>query len=193
LNINTEQVLKAARTKWNFLDFKPGLVGGHCIGVDPYYLIHRANQVNVNPQIISAARQINEATVRRVITEFVARYVKNGVTNKNVLILGVAFKENCGDLRNSKAITIVKELCSHGFVVDVVDPLVNPVDFSSETGLVLNNNIIGKKYGGVIVTVSHDIFLTKYPVSILKKCFSKKSIFFDLKETFPEISNDFSL
>ena len=126
LGIDTMDVLTAAQTKWNFLPFTPGLVGGHCIGVDPYYLTHRAERAGYHPEVILAGRRINDGVGQRVARECVKRILRNGSTSKLVTVLGLTFKENVPDIRNSKVVDIIHELKSFGASVQVHDPLASP-------------------------------------------------------------------
>lgn len=163
LNINTSDVLDAASTKWNFLPFKPGLVGGHCIGVDPYYLTHKAQSVGYNPEIILAGRRLNDSMSKFVANQFVKLLIKNGckINGSRVLLLGLSFKENCPDIRNSKAIDVYNELIDFGLQVDVFDPHVDKQEVSNEFGVtILSNNQIPDldSYEGVMHVVAHDEF-----------------------------------
>ncbi len=162
MEIDTQDVLDAAGTKWNFLPFKPGLVGGHCIGVDPYYLAHKAMELGYNPEIILAGRRLNDSMGPFVVHETVKLMIKKGlqVNGANVLVLGITFKEDCPDIRNSRAIDIVEELKSYSINVDVFDPWASPEEVKSEygIGLISNKDEIIKKYDGIIIAVSHKEF-----------------------------------
>ncbi len=162
MDIDTQDVLDAAGTKWNFLPFKPGLVGGHCIGVDPYYLAHKAMELGYNPEIILAGRRLNDSMGPFVVHETVKLMIKKGlqVNGANVLVLGITFKEDCPDIRNSRAIDIVEELKSYSINVDVFDPWASPKEVKSEygIGLISNKDEIDKKYDGIIIAVSHKEF-----------------------------------
>ncbi len=162
MEIDTQDVLDAAGTKWNFLPFKPGLVGGHCIGVDPYYLAHKAMELGYNPEIILAGRRLNDSMGPFVVHETVKLMIKKGlqVNGANVLVLGITFKEDCPDIRNSRAIDIVEELKSYSINVDVFDPWASPEEVKSEygIGLISNKDEINKKYDGIIIAVSHKEF-----------------------------------
>lgn len=162
-NINTSDVLDAASTKWNFLPFKPGLVGGHCIGVDPYYLTHKAQSVGYNPEIILAGRRLNDSMSKFVANQFVKLLIKNGckINGSRVLLLGLSFKENCPDIRNSKAIDVYNELIDFGLQVDVFDPHVDKQEVFNEFGLtILSNNQTPDldSYEGVVHVVAHAEF-----------------------------------
>lgn len=137
IGIDTSEVLAAAATKWNFLNFKPGLVGGHCIGVDPYYLTHKAQSLGYLPEVILAGRRINDSMGKYVATEVVKLMIKNGQRAKaNVLQLGITFKENCSDIRYSHAVDVVYGLQEFGCHVDVFDPIADPEEVKKEYGIV---------------------------------------------------------
>ncbi len=160
LDIDTEAVLAAAGTKWNFLNFKPGLVGGHCIGVDPYYLTHKAQEIGYLPQIILAGRRINDSMGEYVVSQVVRLMIKKRihVANAKVLILGLAFKENCPDVRNTRVIDIVNEMNSFGASVDVYDPLVDAGAVEAEYGIKLLEELKSKPYDAIIFAVPHAEF-----------------------------------
>jgi UDP-N-acetyl-D-galactosamine dehydrogenase len=160
LNIDTESVLEAAGTKWNFLPFKPGLVGGHCIGVDPYYLTYKAQAVGHNPEIILAGRRINDNMGFFVVGEVLNLMHKKNINieNANILILGLAFKENCPDIRNTRVVDLVKEFKDYKCNVDVYDPLVNKIDAINEYGITLVSKPKEGKYDVILLAVAHDIF-----------------------------------
>lgn len=162
MNIDTIEVLEAAGTKWNFLPFRPGLVGGHCIGVDPYYLTHKAINLGYNPEIILAGRRINDGMGAFVANKLIKFMIKKGhkVNNTNVLILGITFKENCPDIRNSKVIDIINELKEFGCNVDVYDPWANEKEVKEEYGLqLLEKEFLDfNKYSGVMMAVAHNEF-----------------------------------
>ena len=163
MGIDTLDVLEAAGTKWNFLPFRPGLVGGHCIGVDPYYLTHKAVHYGYNPEIILAGRRINDSMGAFVANKLVKQMIKKGlkVNSVKVLILGITFKENCPDTRNSKVIDIIRELKEFGCDVDVFDPLADKNEVLRQYGLSLIydlKQIDIKEYSGMILAVAHDEF-----------------------------------
>ena len=163
MDIDTLDVLEAAGTKWNFLPFRPGLVGGHCIGVDPYYLTHKAVKLGYNPEIILAGRRINDQMGAFVANQLVKLMIKkeHKIHNSRVLVLGITFKENCPDIRNSKVIDIINELKSFGCVIDVFDPWADKEEVKHEYGIdILSsiNDIREKKYKGVILAVAHNQF-----------------------------------
>src|SRR5690554_5191934 len=160
MGIDTEAVLKAAGTKWNFLPFRPGLVGGHCIGVDPYYLTHKAESIGYHPEMILAGRRINDNMSRYVASEFIKALLKKDITVKGarVLIMGLTFKENCPDLRNTRVVDIVKELKEYGIQVDVYDPWVNPKEAEHEYGISPIAKPEENTYDAMILAVSHNQF-----------------------------------
>ena len=162
MGIDTNEVLEAAGTKWNFLPFKPGLVGGHCIGVDPYYLAQKAMELGYNPEIILAGRRLNDSMGPFVSQETIKMMIKNGtpIKDANVLVLGITFKEDCPDIRNSRAIDIVRELETYNVNVDVFDPWATAAEVKHEYGLDLlsSKKDITKKYDGIIIAVSHKEF-----------------------------------
>ena len=178
MGIDTTEVLAAASTKWNFLKYKPGLVGGHCIGVDPYYLAHKAESLGYHPQVILSGRRVNDNMSTFVASKVVKLMIQNGliVRNSKVLVLGITFKENCPDIRNSKVIDVYNELTQYGLNVEVYDPHASPEDVLNEYKIKMVN-ILGK-YEAIILAVSHDQFL-QINYSDLKVC--KKSILFDIK------------
>jgi UDP-N-acetyl-D-glucosamine/UDP-N-acetyl-D-galactosamine dehydrogenase len=161
IGIDTKEVLEAAGTKWNFLPFRPGLVGGHCIGVDPYYLTYKADSVGYHPQMILAGRRINDNMGVYIANNVIKLMAQHNlpINNGKVLVLGITFKENCPDIRNSKVVDIVHELKSFGTVVDIFDPLADADEVNHEYGLSLTSKL-EKKYHAIILTVSHQEFLS---------------------------------
>ncbi len=161
IGIDTTDVLEAAGTKWNFLKFKPGLVGGHCIGVDPYYLAHKAESLGYHPQVILSGRRVNDTMGMFVANKVVKLLIQKGNTIKGskALILGITFKENCPDIRNTKVVDIYKELEQFGMEVDIYDPWADKEEVRLEYGIGLEGSIEGKKYSSIIVAVSHTKFL----------------------------------
>lgn len=162
LGIDTQHVLEASATKWNFLPFKPGLVGGHCIGVDPYYLAQKAQEAGYHPEIILAGRRLNDGMGRYIAGEFVKLMIKKDITVKNaeVLVLGITFKENCPDVRNTKVVDIISELKSYGTNVHVYDPQANAGDVMHEYGISIISQLeAGKKYDSIMLAVAHKNFL----------------------------------
>jgi len=162
MNIDTHDVLEAASTKWNFLPFKPGLVGGHCIGVDPYYLAQKAQEAGYHPEIILAGRRMNDSMGKYVASEVVKLMIQNEIPIKNskALMLGITFKENCPDIRNTKATDIYHELISYGINVDIYDPWASPEEVLHEYGLTITKKLTESvEYGAVILAVAHDEFM----------------------------------
>lgn len=160
MGIDTESVLKAAGTKWNFLPFRPGLVGGHCIGVDPYYLTHKAEAVGYHPQVILAGRRINDGMGAYVAGQLVKAMLKRRiqVNGARVLVLGLTFKENCPDLRNTRVVDVVHELQDYGIHIDIYDPWTNPDEARHEYGVNLVESPINDYYDGIVLAVAHDQF-----------------------------------
>jgi UDP-N-acetyl-D-galactosamine dehydrogenase len=159
MNIDTHEVLEAAGTKWNFLPFKPGLVGGHCIGVDPYYLTHKAESLGHRAEVIIAGRRINDnmgAHIAGRVIKLMAQH-QLPIHNANILVLGITFKENCPDIRNSKVVDVIRELQSYGTQVDVYDPQADAAEVNHENGLALVASL-NKKYHAIVLAVSHDEF-----------------------------------
>jgi UDP-N-acetyl-D-galactosamine dehydrogenase len=161
MNIDTQAVLEAAGTKWNFLPFKPGLVGGHCIGVDPYYLAQKAQEVGYHPEIILAGRRLNDSMGEYVASQVVKLMLKHDlkIKNANVLVLGITFKENCPDVRNTKAVDVVRQLMSYETHVDIFDPWANPDEVEHEYKLTSYNKMPNKKYEAIVLCVAHKEFL----------------------------------
>lgn len=161
LGLDTHEVLEAARTKWNFLPFTPGLVGGHCIGVDPYYLTFRAQQVGYHPEIVLAGRRINDGMARHVADRVARLMMGRGmpVVGSHILVAGLTFKENCPDLRNSQVVEVVRELSALNAKVSVWDPVADPCAAQAEYGVALTDPTPGA-YDGVIIAVAHDAFRT---------------------------------
>jgi len=187
LGIDTAQVLKAAGTKWNFLPFSPGLVGGHCIGVDPYYLTYRAERAGYKPELILAGRKRNDSMgkylVDRIIKMMIHRDIR--IRNSKILVLGVAFKENCADIRNSRVVDIIREFESFEADVDVVDSNVDPAKCAEDHNLVILNGIPAKKYQAIVLAVAHDEFraLNFEQISKLR---DSECVVFDIKGALPE-------
>jgi len=186
LDIDTKAVLAAAGTKWNFLNFSPGLVGGHCIGVDPYYLAQKAIETGYDPEIILAGRKMNDSMGSYVATETVKMMINKGATIKGsrALVLGITFKENCPDIRNSRVIDIIKELQSYHVEVDVYDPWASKEEVKHEYGLDLigSDDALQTNYDAVILAVAHNAFLKLD----MKKLKSPTSVLFDVKSLLPK-------
>ncbi|QCD44510.1 nucleotide sugar dehydrogenase [Campylobacter mucosalis] len=179
LGIDTSEVLAAAATKWNFLNFRPGLVGGHCIGVDPYYLTHKAQELGYHPEIILAGRRINDNMGKYVASQVIKLMIKRGILiNKaRVLVLGVTFKENCPDIRNSRVIDVINELKDFGCVVDVSDPWADTKEVKHEYGFDLVQNYVLKDYDCVVLAVAHNEF---------KSIDLEDSLVYDIKNIYPK-------
>ena len=183
MGIDTMDVLEAAGTKWNFLPFRPGLVGGHCIGVDPYYLAQCAQRFGYNPEIILSGRRMNDSMGEYVASETVKKMLKKGVKvlDSNVLILGFTFKENCPDVRNTKVIDIYNSLKEYNVNITVVDPWANTEIVKKEYGIKVGNNIPNQKYDAIIVSVAHNEFLNMDVRQYLKD----NGVIFDVKCILP--------
>ncbi len=182
LGIDTHEVLEAAGTKWNFLPFRPGLVGGHCIGVDPYYLAQKAQEVGYHPEIILAGRRLNDTMGKYVAGEIVKLMVKKDikVKNSNVLMLGITFKENCPDIRNTKAIDVYNELLTYNTNVDVYDPWASKEEVNHEYGIEVMNELPNKKYDAIVLTVAHNEF-REIEINSLQE---QDSVLYDVKGFF---------
>ena len=178
LGIDTNEVLKAAATKWNFLSFKPGLVGGHCIGVDPYYLTHKAQQVGYNPEIILAGRRLNDNMGIYVANQVIKLMIKKGksIDGSKVLVLGITFKENCPDIRNSRVIDVIKELKEFGCDVDISDYWADADEVKREYNLDLQNDVDYDGYEAIVLAVAHDKFKALKIDNTDKVIFDIKSI-----------------
>jgi len=160
MGIDTHDVLEAAGTKWNFLPFKPGLVGGHCIGVDPYYLAQKAQEVGYHPEIILAGRRLNDSMGEYVASQVVKLMIKRGITinNSNLLMLGITFKENCPDVRNTKIVDVIAALKDYGIKVTVYDPWANPAEVEHEYGLETVTEMPSQKFDAIVLGVAHKEF-----------------------------------
>lgn len=179
MDIDTQDVLEAAGTKWNFLPFKPGLVGGHCIGVDPYYLAQKAQEYGYHPEIILAGRRLNDSMGKYVAEQVVKAMIKKDIpVNKaQILMLGITFKENCPDVRNTKIVDVIAALKDYGVEVDIFDPWANPIEVSHEYGLEVRNNLSPSQFDAVILGVAHSEFL-KLDLSLYLK---PHSVLYDVK------------
>ncbi len=186
LGIDTLEVLEAAGSKWNFLPFRPGLVGGHCIGVDPYYLTHKAQAIGYHPEIILAGRRINDSMGHYVARETVKLMIKRGmqVAGARVLVLGLTFKENCPDLRNTRVVDIVAELQSFGVAVDVHDPWIDPAEADHEYGIRPVESPDAGVYDAVIVAVAHRQF-SELGITGLRAFGKPGAVVYDVKYLFP--------
>lgn len=194
MGIDTEAVLTAAGTKWNFLPFRPGLVGGHCIGVDPYYLTHKAQAIGYNPEIILAGRRLNDSMGEYVVTQLVKTMIKRRiqVESAKVLILGLSFKENCPDVRNTKVINIVHELQEYNIAVDVYDPWVNTADAEREYSITPISQPLLNQYDGVILAVAHEQFI-KMGIDRIRALGKENHVLYDLKYVFNKEDTDIRL
>ena len=194
IGIDTDAVLKAAGTKWNFLPFRPGLVGGHCIGVDPYYLTHKAEAMGYHPQVILAGRRINDGMGAYVASQLVKAMLKRRVhvDGARVLILGLTFKENCPDMRNTRVVDVVAELRDYGVHVDVHDPWVDAEDVKQEYGLTLVTTPEPEAYDGVILAVAHDSY-REAGAAALRGYGRPGHVFCDLKSVFSRDESDLRL
>lgn len=197
MGIDTEAVLTAAGTKWNFLPFRPGLVGGHCIGVDPYYLTHKAQAIGYNPEIILAGRRLNDSMGEYVVTQLVKTMIKKRiqVEGAKVLILGLSFKENCPDVRNTKVIDIVHELKEYNIDVDVFDPWVDADEAQHEYAITPINdiaNLSDHSYDGIILAVAHNQFV-EMGVEKIRELGKSNHVLYDLKYLFDSDLSDIRL
>ena len=161
MGIDTQDVLEAAGTKWNFLPFKPGLVGGHCIGVDPYYLAQKAQEIGYHPEIILAGRRMNDSMGQYVASEVVKLMLQNDIKVKGakILVLGITFKENCPDVRNTKVVDVIKNLKEYGVEITIFDPLANPSEVQHEYNLETTNEMPVGKFDSIVLTVAHKEFM----------------------------------
>ena len=193
LNIDTEEVLKAAGTKWNFLNFRPGLVGGHCIGVDPYYLTYKADKVGLKPEVILAGRKTNDSMSKTIVKRFLEQFENKNIklTNSRVLIMGLTFKENCPDIRNSKVFDVIDELHKSKINVDVYDPWIKDKN-------IINRDIRfietpkTNEYDGIIISVAHEQF-KELGINQIRSFGKEKNIIFDLKYIFDSDYTDLRL
>jgi len=187
LGIDTLEVLEAAGTKWNFLPFRPGLVGGHCIGVDPYYLTHKAQEIGYHPEIILAGRRINDDMGSHVVERIVKQMTKRRVhvVDSNVLILGLTFKENCPDLRNTRVIDMVREFDEYQANVDVYDPWVDPQEAQKEYAITPLKSLDQKRYDAIVIAVAHRQFL-EMGIEQIRQLGNDNCVIFDTKSLFPK-------
>ncbi|MES0824919.1 Vi polysaccharide biosynthesis UDP-N-acetylglucosamine C-6 dehydrogenase TviB [Ruegeria sp. SCP11] len=194
MDIDTEAVLRAAGTKWNFLPFRPGLVGGHCIGVDPYYLTHKAEAVGHHPQIILAGRRLNDSMGGYIVSQLVKRMMRDGinVACARVLVMGLTFKENCPDLRNTRVVDIIEELEDYGITVDVYDPHADSQAAQAEYGISLIEEPQPGAYDGVVLAVAHQEFKALDPVQI-RSYGKEQSVLYDVKSCLPKEASDLRL
>ena len=194
LGINTQDVLSAASTKWNFLSFTPGLVGGHCIGVDPYYLTYKAQSVGHNPDFIISGRRINEGVAGDIADRTILEMAKRKLisSSSKVLILGCTFKENCPDIRNSKVFDLIDRLTSVNMEVHVWDPYIGSTDWSSNNYKILDTMPDKSSYSAILLTVAHAEF-KRLGSKNIRRLGLPSHVFFDVKSAFPSSESDFSL
>ena len=186
LNIDTEEVLLAAGTKWNFLPFRPGLVGGHCIGVDPYYLTHKAQAVGYNPEIIQASRHLNDSMGNYIVGQVIKLMLKKRIhiAEAKILITGLTFKENCPDIRNSRVIDIINEFENYGSQVDVYDPWVDPQQTLHEYNITPIINPITNHYDAIILAVKHEQFI-QMGAEAIRALGKEQHVLYDIKYLLP--------
>lgn len=193
LDINTQDVLEAAATKWNFLKYSPGLVGGHCIGVDPYYLAQKAQEEGYNPEIILAGRRMNDGMGQYVAQEVIKLMIRKEckVKNGKILVMGITFKENCPDIRNTKVIDVITELETYNLNIDVYDPWANAAEVKKEFGisLIKDASTLQNDYNAIVVTVPHNEFKSFE----LKNYTAETCVIFDVKSLFPKNTVDGTL
>ncbi len=187
MKINTNEVLEAAKTKWNFNYYTPGLVGGHCIGVDPYYLAYKAKEVGINPKVILSGRHINDS-----MHDYIFQQIKKIKNIKKIAHLGVTFKEDCRDFRNSMSVRLVKKLIKNNFKVDVFDPIVNFDEFKNIEKIKLRKKLKKKYYDLVLIAVPHKKIIN-LGFNGINKLLNKRGLIFDLKGKIPSIVSTFSL
>lgn len=194
IGIDTEAVLQAAGTKWNFLPFRPGLVGGHCIGVDPYYLTHKAQELGYHPEVILAGRRINDGMGAYIVSQLVKAMVKKRiqVDGARVLVMGLAFKENCPDLRNTRVVDILKELCDYNITADVYDPWVSAEEAQHEYQVTPIKELVTDQYDAVILAVAHEQF-RGMGIKGIRALGKPTNIVYDLKYLFPAETTDLRL
>lgn len=186
LGIDTEEVLLAAGTKWNFLPFRPGLVGGHCIGVDPYYLTHKAKEIGYHPEVILAGRRINDGMGKYVVSQVVKKMIKKRihVEDANVLIMGLTFKQNCPDLRNTRVVDMIREFREYGANVDVYDPWVNPAEAEHEYSITPVKEPEVGKYDAIVLAVAHEQF-KELGTEAIRNLGQRDCVVYDIKYVLP--------
>ena len=191
LDIDTEEVLMAAGTKWNFLPFRPGLVGGHCIGVDPYYLTYKAQSIGYNPEIILSGRRINDGMGEYVVSRLIKLMLKKRlhVRESDILIMGLTFKENCPDLRNTRVVDIINELQTYGVNVHVYDPWVDPEEAYKEYGIKPIATLEEGRFDTILLAVAHEQF-KQMDIKQLRAFGKPDSVIYDLKYLFPAEQTD---
>jgi UDP-N-acetyl-D-galactosamine dehydrogenase len=185
MGLNTEAVLKAAGSKWNFLPFRPGLVGGHCIGVDPYYLTHKAQALGYHPEIILAGRRLNDGMgtyiVSQLVKQMACKHIQ--IDGAKVLVMGLTFKENCPDIRNTRVVDIISELKQYQCAVDVYDPWVKPAEAKHEYAIDLVEKLVPGRYDAVVLAVAHTLFREMGASKIREYC-KPNNVLFDVKYIF---------
>jgi UDP-N-acetyl-D-galactosamine dehydrogenase len=186
MGIDTEAVLKAAGTKWNFLPFRPGLVGGHCIGVDPYYLTHKAQEIGHHPEVILAGRRINDSMGPHVAERLVRLMAQHhlSIAGSRVLVLGLTFKENCPDLRNTRVVDVIATLRDYAMHVDVYDPWISVAESEHEYGITPIDEPVAGAYDAILLAVAHDQFKAK-GVAGIRAWGKPGAVLFDVKYLFP--------
>ena len=194
LNIDTLEVLEAAGTKWNFIPFRPGLVGGHCIGVDPYYLTHRSESVGYRPEMILAGRRINDGMGSYVVSQLVKKMInkKIEISGSRVLVMGLTFKENCPDIRNTKVVDVIDELKAYEIHVDIMDPWCDPFEAANEYGLVVSKSAEEGMYNAVLLAVAHDEF-KEMGIKAIQSFGKENFVLYDLKHLLPKDQVDMRL
>ena len=194
LNIDTEAVLKTAETKWNFLSFRPGLVGGHCIGVDPYYLTYKAKELGYEPELILGGRKMNDQMGEYVAHKMASELVKKNIVlgDAKILVMGLTFKENCPDLRNSKVVDVIRVLENYGIHVAVHDPICTSDHALLEYDINLIKELKFENYSGVIICVAHEVY-KKMSIKSIRELCNSNSIIYDLKHIFDPAETDLRL
>ena len=192
LDVDTNSVIDAACTKWNFQNFRPGFVGGHCIGVDPYYLVHESSRKGYFPDIINHSRTLNESMPHFVAEKYFTSLAKIGINDTSrTLIVGITFKENCPDLRNSKSLDLFKRLTDLNLTVEVADSIADPDECLKEYNITLKEDFCGTLYDGIIITVGHE-YVASAGIEYWRSLLKPNGIFFDLKSIFSNIESDYS-
>lgn len=193
LEIDTREVLAAAKTKWNFLPFEPGLVGGHCIGVDPYYLTYKAQEIGHIPEVILAGRKINDEMAAHAANKLLDNMVEKGIAlrSSKILVMGFTFKQNCRDIRNTKVADLVANIMPHVGKIDIFDPYADPAEVKSIYDLEIESSI-GNGYDAILIAVGHDEFY-RYPAEELRSRCNQSSVLFDLQGVLPQELSDIRL
>lgn len=193
LGIDTYDVLDAAATKWNFLNFKPGFVGGHCIGVDPYYLTYKAQSVNYNPEIILSGRRLNDDMPKLAAGRLVKKIIQSKLdVDAKILILGITFKENCPDVRNTKVVDFIEELSDFGFEIDVFDPVADEFPVFERSNVTYVREPVRHKYSALVLAVPHEYFLDKENFNLRNFC-ANEHLIFDVKGALPKNESEIRL